>query len=431
MDQLAKDMNPLSEEDVLQAYCAIRQRSEDLCAPLEVEDYCAQPIPTVSPPKWHLAHTTWFFETFILKAYEPSYRVFDSKFNYLFNSYYDSIGPYFPRTDRGALTRPLVKEIYAYRKYVDEAMAHVLSDAIPPDVEQRLQLGLNHEQQHQELIVTDLKYILGKNPLRPRYRDGQRPTGINHVGSINYSTFAGGVVDVGADWGQTEFLFDNESPRHQVFLSPYSLANRLVTNGEFREFIEDGGYEDPRLWLSDGWGEKNRRGWRAPEYWELRDGKWVEYTLCGERHLDPSHPVTHVSLYEADAFARWAGVRLATEFEWEHAASNWIPPDHQTLNLAVGECFHPEPAQDNGKATQQLIGDCWEWTSSSYAPYPGYQPLNGALGEYNGKFMANQFVLRGGSCATPPDHIRRTYRNFFYAHDRWQFTGIRLAQDGE
>ncbi|MCY4144508.1 MAG: ergothioneine biosynthesis protein EgtB [Gammaproteobacteria bacterium] len=427
MQELVTASSHSTSAGLLEAYTTIRKRSEDLCAPLEVEDYCAQPIPSVSPPKWHLAHTTWFFETFILQPYLPDYRVFDSKFNYLFNSYYDTIGPYFPREDRGSLSRPLVKEVFEYRSYADEAMAQILANRMSADIDARLRLGLNHEQQHQELIVTDLKYILGKNPLRPRYVDAVPTPRSSALGSLSYSKFSGGVVDVGANLGDADFLFDNESPRHKVFLSPYSLANRVITNGEFREFIQDGGYDQPSLWLSDGWSEKNKNNWRAPEYWEWRDGQWLEYTLGGETDLEPSHPVTHISLYEADAFARWAGARLATEFEWEHAAANWSLPT--TVNLAQRDSFHPSVAQGNGHASQ-MLGDCWEWTSSSYAPYPGFRPLNGALGEYNGKFMANQFVLRGGSCATPPEHIRRSYRNFFYARDRWQFTGIRLAQDG-
>lgn len=427
MQELVADSSRSASADVLEAYSAIRKRSEDLCAPLEIEDYCAQPIPSVSPPKWHLAHTTWFFETFILQPYLRNYRVFDSRYNYLFNSYYDTVGPYFSRADRGSLTRPLVREVYSYRSYVDEAMAEIMAGRMSNDLVSRLQLGLNHEQQHQELLVTDLKYILGKNPLRPQYLDSSGSPMSTAIDTLSYSTFPGGVVDIGANWEEAEFLFDNESPRHKVFLSPYLLANRLTTNGEFREFIQDGGYDQPSLWLSDGWSEKNRNNWRGPEYWEWRDGQWMEYTLGGLADLDPLSPVTHISLYEADAFARWSGARLATEFEWEHAARDWIPPT--SPNLAQRDRFHPSVASSL-EPRSQMLGDCWEWTSSSYAPYPGYRPLNGALGEYNGKFMANQFVLRGGSCATPPEHIRPSYRNFFYARDRWQFTGIRLAKNG-
>ncbi|MXW52639.1 MAG: ergothioneine biosynthesis protein EgtB [Gammaproteobacteria bacterium] len=423
---MVRDDNPQAIADIGSSYRAVRARSEELCGPLEVEDYCVQPIPEVSPIKWHLAHTTWFFEAFILQEYCPNYRVFNSKFNYLFNSYYESIGNYFPRPERGNLTRPLVKEIYEYRRHVDQGMSALLKGNTRPDVLDRVTLGLNHEQQHQELMVTDFKYILGKNPLRPSYNGATPKSNDVSVDRLAYSSFDGGMASIGIEVDGHSFCFDNETPKHRVYLAPYSLSNRLITNGEFEDFIRDGGYDDPRLWLSDGWLEKKQRGWSLPEYWSGEQGDRIEYTLSGERELDLAYPVTHISFYEADAFARWAGARLATEFEWEHATESQCAPifSSGTPNTEL----HPQPASE-GDQLKQLIGDCWEWTSSSYSPYPGYVPLKGALGEYNGKFMANQFVLRGGSVATPPGHIRTTYRNFFYAHDRWQFTGIRLARD--
>lgn len=419
------DSNPQTTSDLHCSYRHVRRRSENLCEPLETEDYCSQPIPEVSPIKWHLAHTTWFFEAFILREFVPNYRVFNQNFNYLFNSYYDTIGSYFPRPERGNLTRPLVTEVYEFRRHVDDAMSSLLERKIDSKVRDRVLLGLNHEQQHQELMVTDFKYILGKNPLRPIY-NGVSSRIPQTVNALRYVAFDGGMANVGMDMNGSGFCFDNETPEHQVYLAPYSLANRLITNGEFEQFVHDGGYEDPRLWLSDGWVEKQNRGWQMPEYWSGQGGERSEYTLAGERDLDSSQPVTHLSLYEADAYARWAGARLATEFEWEHAART---QGASTRPIGSSECeLHPQPAAQ-GSQLQQLMGECWEWTSSSYSPYPGYVPLKGALGEYNGKFMANQFVLRGGSAATPPGHMRTTYRNFFYAHDRWQFTGIRLARD--
>jgi ergothioneine biosynthesis protein EgtB len=421
-----RDDNPQAVADIGSSYRTVRARSEELCGPLEVEDYCVQPIPEVSPIKWHLAHTTWFFEAFVLQEFRPNYRVFNSKFNYLFNSYYESIGNFFPRPERGNLTRPLVKDVYEYREHVDQAMSAMLEGNTRPDVVDRVILGLNHEQQHQELMVTDIKYILGKNPLRPLY-DGTTPRSNGRSpDSLMYSSFDGGMAIVGIEANDSGFCFDNETPRHHVYLAPYSLSNRLITNGEFEEFICDGGYDDPRLWLADGWIEKRQRDWSLPEYWSGQQDDRTEYTLSGERELNPAQPVTHISLYEADAFARWSGARLATEFEWEHATK---PQNAQASSWDASYCeLHPQPASED-EQLQQLIGDCWEWTSSSYSPYPGYVPLKGALGEYNGKFMANQFVLRGGSVATPQGHIRTTYRNFFYPHDRWQFTGIRLARD--
>ena len=374
-----------------------------------------------SPPKWHLAHTTWFFETFILKQAVSNYKAFHPAYEYLFNSYYEGVGTRHPRPERGLLSRPLVSEIYAYREYVDDALRNLLTTAPDEAWLQRIDLGIHHEQQHQELLITDLKCNLGRNPIRPIYLD--KPTTSIKAGAdrSTFVTFGGGMNEIGATLNRDSFCFDNELPRHSVWLAPYEIADRLVTNGEYLEFIDDRGYESVSLWLSDGWAEKTTRGWQAPEYWFRENGTWFEYTLHGVQPLDLSIPVCHVSYYEADAFARWAGARLPTEFEWEAAAQSTNELVHGTF--ADEEHFHPR-AQNS-----TYCGDCWQWTSSSYAPYPGYRSLEGTLGEYNGKFMSNQYVLRGGSCATPISHYRNSYRNFFYSKDRWQFTGIRLGRD--
>ena len=406
------------------AYRYVRSKTEDLCRPLSVDDHGVQPIADVSPPKWHLAHTTWFFETFLLRPYLADYRVFDEQYSELFNSYYEGVGSRHPRAERGNLSRPTLDEIHNYRRYVDVAMTMLLDSGQGTNdpVASRTMLGLNHEQQHQELIVTDLKFILGHNPLRPAYQPGaddnfapSRPQ--------SYVPITGGLVMVGAESNEP-FCFDNETPRHRVWLEDFEFAERLVTNQEYLAFIEDGGYRTPSLWLSDGWREASELAWQAPEYWTQRDSTWYEYTLAGESELHPTFPVTHISFYEADAFARWSGARLATEFEWEHVAKQATNEVESTKT----PFFHPRAATGNG--VQQLLDECWQWTASSYAPYPGFRPLSGSLGEYNGKFMANQMVLRGGSCASPGGHVRNTYRNFFYAKDRWQFTGIRLVRNG-
>ena len=405
-------------------YRDVRSKTADLCRPLSIDDYGVQPTPEVSPPKWHLAHTTWFFETFLLKPYLADYRVFDEQYGALFNSYYEGVGSRHPRGERGNLSRPTLGEIHKYRNYVDAAMTMLLdsNQAAIDTVESRTILGLNHEQQHQELIVTDLKYILGHNPLRPAYQGGT----VDSLGPTQPQSFVavtGGLVAIGSESNEL-FCFDNETPRHRVWLEDFEFATRLVTNEEYRTFIEDGGYRTPSLWLSDGWQEINGRGWQAPEYWTQIGSSWHEYTLAGESELRPALPVTHISFYEADAFARWAGARLATEFEWEHVANLTT----NRVESSEASSFHPRVAR--GKGVQQLLDDCWQWTMSSYSPYPGFRSLSGSLGEYNGKFMANQIVLRGGSCASPDGHVRNTYRNFFYAKDRWQFTGIRLVRDG-
>ena len=392
-----------------------------------MEDHGVQPIVEASPPKWHLAHTTWFFETFLLKAYVPNYRPFHADFEYLFNSYYDGIGQQFPRPERGRLSRPTVSEVFDYRDYVDTAMRDLLGhdDA---DVADRITLGLHHEEQHQELLITDIKANLGLNPLKPAYVTPPRGKGGDECatsdGTLAFTEYAGGIAQIGAQVGDG-FVFDNERPRHRVWIDDFALGNRLVTNAEFAQFIADGGYGEPSLWLSDGWRWRREREIDAPMYWRRVDGCWLEYCLDGERELMASAPVTHLSHYEADAYARWSDARLPTEWEWEFAAA----PHAIDGNFGDGKrAPHPEPA--DGGAMGQLFGDCWEWTSSAYVPYPGFEPLRGVLGEYNGKFMSGQMVLRGGSCATPPGHVRATYRNFFYPPDRWQFTGVRLARNG-
>jgi ergothioneine biosynthesis protein EgtB len=408
-------------ERLLARYSAVRRLTERLCEPLATEDYVVQATPDVSPAKWHLAHVSWFFETFVLRPTVPGYRPLDERYAVLFNSYYNGVGPQFARPARGHLSRPTVEDVYAYRAHVDKAMIGLL-DGEPAGAEQVaavVELGLNHEQQHQELLVTDLKYNLSVNPLRPAYADAATADQPVAATPLHRVKLAGGTVEIGTDGDA--FCFDNERPRHRVLLAPYELGSRLVTNGEYLEFIADCGYERPDLWLSDGWRTVQERGWRAPLYWERDGGSWAAYRLSGMAPLALNAPVAHVSYYEADAYARWRGARLPTEQEWEHAAGG------ETASGTLLDDRPREPAPAAGRGLAQMTGDVWEWTGSAYLPYPGFRPLDGALGEYNGKFMVNQMVLRGGSCATPRSHIRRTYRNFFPPDARWQFSGIRLA----
>ncbi len=401
-------------------YRRVRGDSEAICRPLEVEDYVVQTMPDVSPPKWHLAHTSWFFENFLLVPHLSGYRQFDERFDYLFNSYYYTVGQMHLRTQRGLLTRPTVAEVCAYREHVDAQMDRLLDGAAGTQLDHLLTLGLNHEQQHQELMLTDIKHVLSVNPLQPAYRDDlAMPAGV--AGPLDWHGFPEGVHEIGTG-GDSGFCFDNETPRHRVFVKAFALASRPVTNAEYREFIEDGGYRDVTGWLSDGWAWIQREQIDRPLYWS--GDLETEFTLGGSREIDPHAPVSHLSFYEADAYARRAGHRLPTEAEWEIAAAG----QEIAGNLADSELLHPAPAAtDSG--LRQMYGDVWEWTASPYASYPGFQPLAGSLGEYNGKFMCNQMVLRGGSCATPADHIRATYRNFFYPESRWQFSGLRLAKD--
>jgi len=404
-------------------YRAVREATESLCRDLAVEDYCIQSMPDVSPPKWHLAHTTWFFETFLLAPYLPRYAAFDPAYHHLFNSYYESAGMPFPRAQRGLLARPTVEEVYRYRAHVDRGIETLLvrpaAGQRAAHVAARLTLGLQHEQQHQELLLTDIKHNFAINPLRPVYRRAPSPAG--SAPKLVWRTCPGGLAAIGH--AGEDFAFDNETPRHRVHLEPYALASRLVTNGEYLAFMEDGGYERAELWLADGWRTVKEQEWRAPLYW-VRDEGWLQMTLSGPRPVGPDEPVCHVSYYEAEAYARWAGARLPTEAEWESAADG----EAVAGNLLETGALQPRPASD-GPGLRQVYGDVWEWTASPYAPYPGYRPLPGALGEYNGKFMCNQYVLRGGSCATPANHLRATYRNFFPPAARWQFSGIRLARD--
>lgn len=399
-----------------------RQASEDLCAPLEIEDFGVQTMPDVSPPKWHLAHTSWFFETFLLKPYLKGYREFHPDYVRLFNSYYEQVGEYHPRPQRGQLSRPTVKQIYAYRAHVDEAMQQLLDQTAQPEwstIVFRSLIGLHHEQQHQELLLTDIKHIFACNPLRPVYRDLPQTDGT--AASLQWAEQAGGLVEIGAIGNA--FAFDNERPRHQVYLQPFKLASRLVTNAEYLTFINDDGYARPELWLSEGWKAIKEGRFKTPLYWEQREGEWWHMTLSGMQPLNPNAPVCHVNYFEADAYANWAGKRLPTEAEWENVAANVSIQG----NLREQGYLQPQTGQTTGM--QQLYGDVWEWTQSAYNPYPGFRAPKGALGEYNGKFMCGQYVLRGGSCVTPIDHIRATYRNFFYPADQWQFSGIRLAED--
>ncbi len=414
-------------EALVRLYNQVRQFTVRLCQPLMTEDYVIQAMPDVSPPKWHLAHTSWFFETFILAVAVPGYRSPHASYAYLFNSYYVATGERHCRPKRGLLSRPTVEEVYRYRAYVDQHMTAFL-DGLHGEALERwfpvIELGLHHEQQHQELLLTDVKYNFACNPLRPAYVTSDIPTPEPVVGPLRWVSFPEGVYRVGHD-GQG-FAFDNEFPRHRSFVERFELASRLVTTREYLAFMADGGYERPEFWLSMGWDTVRREGWQAPLYWEQRDGTWWIMTLAGMRPMREAEPVCHVSYYEADAYARWADARLPTEAEWEVAAM----PLPIRGNLVEHQTFHPVPISqiDTAVPLVQIFGDVWEWTQSHYSPYPGYTAAPGAQGEYNGKFMANQFVLRGGSCATSVSHIRPTYRNFFPADARWQFMGIRLAR---
>jgi ergothioneine biosynthesis protein EgtB len=402
------------------AYRRVRAFTERLCQPLEIEDYVVQSMPDCSPTKWHLAHVSWFFETFLLQPNVADYRSLHPQYTYLFNSYYNAVGKRHCRPKRGLISRPTVAETYRYRAYVDEHVFSLLERAdqeVLDRVEPVVVLGLHHEQQHQELLVTDLKHMLAENPLHPVYRP-QPPRASGTVVPLHWRQYPGGPSWIGhAGEG---FAFDNEGPRHQVFLEPFELALRPVTNGDYLAFMADGGYQRPDLWLSTGWATVQEQGWEAPLYWERQGDTWWSFTLHGFSPVDEAEPVCHVSYYEADAFARWADARLPTEAEWEVVAAD----TPLTGNFVESELYHPAPISSEG-----LFGDVWQWTQSSYAPYPGFRPAAGAIGEYNGKFMCNQYVLRGGSCATSESHLRATYRNFFPADARWQFMGLRLARD--
>jgi ergothioneine biosynthesis protein EgtB len=414
---------------LLERFRDVRAFSEHLCQTLETEDFVIQSMDDVSPTKWHLAHTSWFFETFILRTYDPSYVPINEDYNFLFNSYYVRVGERHFRPHRGLLARPTVKDVFEYRAHVDAAMSALLETA-PPElsatIDPIIEIGLHHEQQHQELLVTDIKHVFSMNPLLPAFRprdDIRQATSIPAMGWVDIDA---GIHEIGHD--TSGFAYDNESPRHRVFIEPAQIGNRLITNGEYREFIADGAYRDPRLWLSEGWATVEREGWDAPLYWSRNadepNADWNMFTLSGSRLVDDAEPVCHVSFFEAEAFARWSGCRLATEFEWEAAIADQ-PIDG---NFVAAGMLHPVPLQESKHLIKQAFGDVWEWTLSHYSPYPGYVAPDSALGEYNGKFMCGQFVLRGGSCATTQNHVRKTYRNFFPPDARWQFSGIRLAR---
>lgn len=419
-----KTYHRFSRESLKEQFQSVRSFSHYLVEPLETEDFVIQPMENASPTKWHLAHTSWFFETFVLGKFQKDFESLHPQYAYFFNSYYLQTGVPFSRAKRGMLSRPTVKDVFDYRYYVNEQIENFINnitDEIWEKAAPVVEIGIHHEQQHQELILTDLKYLLAQNPLLPTYRDRiiQESPGPKE---IKWIAFDEGTVKIG-NKGK-EFTYDNEHPRHRTYVQNYELANRLVTNKEYLEFINDGGYERSELWLDEGWSTVQREGWNTPLYWYKSNNTWMYFTLSGSRRIDENEPVTHISYYEADAFARWKGVRLPTEQEWEHACGKRFIDG----NFVENNQFHPIATETTEGDLQQMFGNVWEWTMSSYSPYPNYKPLPGALGEYNGKFMANQYVLRGGSCATSKSHIRKTYRNFFHADARWQFSGIRLAR---
>lgn len=405
---------------LLSRFEEVRRATTMLAETLSDEDCCAQSMTDASPVKWHLAHTTWFFETFVLERFEPGFKPFNTAFRMLFNSYYNGIGEQYPRPQRGLITRPGMDEVQDYRAHVDARIESLMLIAGAPaassasGLEQLIELGLQHEQQHQELILTDLQHLLWHNPLRPAYRNGPMPQPAA-TSALRWRPFDGGTVEIGSQGDG--FCFDNERPRHKQYLEPYLLASRLVSNGEYKAFMQAGGYDDPSLWLSEGWAwlHAGPHSISRPLYWEYTDGDWQEFTLYGMQPVQDDHAVIHLSYYEADAYARWAQARLPTEAEWEFAATS-VKQEHA-----------PDAPAD-ARPLEQLFDTAWQWTSSSYAPYPGFKTADGAIGEYNGKFMVNQYVLRGGSCVTPPDHSRLTYRNFFPSQARWQYTGLRLAR---
>lgn len=437
------DTTTTQRREIVERYGQVRALTETLAERLTPEDQVVQSMPDASPAKWHRAHVTWFFETFLLSPRLGGYQPYDPAFNFLFNSYYEQVGDRHPRPQRGMLTRPSEVEVSAYRRHVDRAMKRLIAECDAATWEQiapLIELGLNHEQQHQELLLMDILHLFSVNPLKPAYLEMSHAPAVGASGSADardagtseaptvlpWIDCPGGVRPIGH--GGDGFAYDNEGPRHDVLLRPYRLASRPVTNGEWLDFMTDGGYRRPTLWLSDGWATVEAQGWCAPLYWEYRDRHWWSMTLSGLMPVDPAAPVVHVSYYEADAFARWTGKRLPTEAEWEVAAQG-EPCEGNTLGTGL---LHPAPAgmsDPHDARLGQMIGDVWEWTASAYAAYPGFRTPEGAVGEYNGKFMCNQMVLRGGSCVTPDGHVRTSYRNFFYPHQRWMFAGLRLAED--
>lgn len=417
-----------TRKELSDSYRKTRELSRELASPLSTEDYVVQSMPDVSPTKWHLAHTSWFFEEFVLSKVYPRYRSLHPQYSFLFNSYYVQAGERHCRPKRGLISRPTVTEVYSYRSYVDDAVRSLFKDLknekffkIAPVI----QTGINHEQQHQELILTDIKHVFSQNPLHPVYKKPRRP--LRNTAKVRqfWMDIRGGIYEIGNNG--RDFGYDNEFPRHKMYIEPFSISSKLITNAEYIKFINDGAYLRPELWLSDGWNAVQENGWNAPLYWEKADNKWYSFTLHGFTRIDPDEPVSHISFYEAEAYSRWAGARLPSEFEWEVASEGLKVKG----NFVEDKNFHPMPLKSKNKELEQMYGDLWEWTRSPYSPYPGYQAPPGALGEYNGKFMCNQMVLRGGSCATSRSHIRNCYRNFFPPDSRWQFTGIRLAKDAK
>jgi ergothioneine biosynthesis protein EgtB len=420
---MSENSGPGVQSNLFEAYTSVRATTERLAAPLSAEDQTVQSMPDVSPTKWHRAHVTWFFETFVLGPNLAGYRPYDESFAYIFNSYYEALGERHPRAERGLISRPGIAEVARYREFVDEAVGTLLQGNLERNVPELITLGLHHEQQHQELLLMDIKHVLSRNPMRPVYAPGcGRPNTDAAPPKAGWIEHEGGVAEIGHTGNG--FGFDNEFPRHRTYLTPFALADRPVTCGEWLSFMDDGGYRRPEFWLSDGWAVVMTQGWRAPLYWFRHPDdpeQWLQFTLSGVRPVDPDEPVCHVSYYEADAFAHWTGRRLPTEEEWETIA-NLAGEGTNVLGL---DAPHPRPAV----TSNALLGDVWEWTSSGYTAYPGFRAAPGAVGEYNGKFMVSQYVLRGGCCATPPGHTRVTYRNFFPPGARWAFSGLRLAQD--
>ncbi|QDT37043.1 ergothioneine biosynthesis protein EgtB [Stratiformator vulcanicus] len=430
-DKAGLESHPQQGDALTSRFLQTREWTEKLCEPLSAEDCAVQSMVDASPAKWHLAHTTWFFETFLLRPYLPKYQVFHRRFSYLFNSYYNAVGDRHPRPQRGMLTRPPLEDVFAYRAHIDRHMAELLDTNESIETARLIEIGIHHEQQHQELLLTDVKHLLSCNPLLPAYREEDpRPIcgdGTDQATESQFFTYEGGVREIGHR-GDV-FCYDNERPRHEVLLSSFRLAARPVGNAEYAAFIDDGGYRRPELWLSLGWDIAQRDRWERPMYWADHEGREA-FTLYGARPLDAEAPVSHLSFYEADAFARWSGKRLPTEAEWEIAAADLTPETVETANLAETNLLEPIATNDDAvDRPAQMLGDVWEWTASPYVGYPGYRPPAGALGEYNGKFMSNQMVLRGGSAVTPQSHVRKTYRNFFPPEARWQFGGFRLAED--
>ena len=427
-DNIVDNTKPLSAQRKQQAldkyFLSVRQQSDSLCRCLQYDDFNIQTMPDVSPTKWHLAHVSWFFETFLLIPFLDRYQPFHPQFGYLFNSYYETVGTFHPRHKRGILSRPTVEDVFKYRSYVNRHMCQLLEKVDHQhytEIEFRTVVGINHEQQHQELMLTDIKHVFANNPLKPAYQQS-RPPVATAVATNTWLEFGAGLFNCG--YKGDMFCYDNELPVHKIYLNPFKLSSRLVTNGEYIEFIEACGYQQAKFWLADAWHMIKQQQWQAPLYWEKIDGQWWHMTLSGLLPLDEYAPVCHVSYYEADAFARWKHKRLPLEAEWEMAAGSL--PIHGNLKNTG---YHHPVATTNTAGLQQMYGDVWEWTLSPYTAYPGYKPLEGSLGEYNGKFMSSQIVLRGGSCVTAGDHIRPSYRNFFYPKDQWQFSGFRLADD--